>query len=55
MMPLVDIQEQSFTKLEELRETIASQDRQLYDAPIRKVSLDEDGILSGGGFDKRIC
>ena len=54
MIPLVEVQEQSFAELEELRETIAKQDRQLYQIPIHEVSLDENGILSAGRFKGKL-
>jgi hypothetical protein len=51
MIPLIDIPEQSFSKLEELRDTIASRDRSVHEVPISKISLSESGILHAGGFE----
>jgi len=50
MIPLIEVREQSFSKMEELRDAIAGQDRKVYDVPLRDVSLSEDGVLHAGGF-----
>ena len=51
MIPLFSMPEQSFRKMEELRDTIAAQDRKVYEVPLRDISLSEDGVLHAGGFE----
>jgi len=51
MIQLTDFQEQSFTKMEDLRDTIASQNRGVYEAPLNKISLSKDGTLHAGTFE----
>jgi len=51
MIPLISIPEQSFSKLEELRDAIASRNRSIHEVPIHKISLSENGILRAGGFE----
>jgi hypothetical protein len=55
MFPLFDIPDQSFESLEKLRDAIASQDRKVYEVPIRKVSLSEDGVFCAGRFEGRLA
>jgi len=51
MIPLIDVHEQSFSEMKELRETIAAQDRKVFDVPLRDISLGEDGVLRAGRFE----
>jgi hypothetical protein len=51
MLPLTDRPEQSFRSLEELRGTIVSQDREVYEARMDRVSLTETGTLRAGRFE----
>jgi hypothetical protein len=55
VIPLIDIPEQSFDKLQDLRDVIASQDKKIYEAPIKEVSLSEDGVLRAGRFEGRLA
>jgi len=50
MIPLIDIPEQSFDELQDVLDVIAGQDRKVYEAQTKEVSLNEDGILRAGGF-----
>jgi len=54
MFQLADVLEQSFEKLQDLRDLIAGQDRGIYEVPMSKVSLGEDGILRAGAFKGRL-
>lgn len=54
MIPLVEIPEQSFSNLKDLRDAIANQDRKVYEVPIRAVSLSEEGIVRAGRFEGRL-
>jgi hypothetical protein len=51
MIPLREISEQSFGKMEALRDAIAAQDRKVYEAPLRDVSLSKEGVLHAGRFE----
>jgi len=51
MIPLREISEQSFMKMQDLCDAIAAQDRKVYEAPLRDVSLSEEGVLRAGRFE----
>ena len=54
MIELVDINEQSFESMEELRAVIADQNRKEYVISSRIISLDEDGLFHAGKFEGRL-
>jgi len=51
MISLVDVEEQSFKELKELRDVLDSQGRRTYTVPMNKITLSEDGILHADRFE----
>lgn len=51
MFPLVETKEQSFTKIEDLRDAIASQKRRFYEVLSCEMSVSQDGRLRAGRFE----
>ena len=51
MFPLVETKERSFTKMEDLRDVIASEKRRFYEVLSCEISISQDGRLRAGRFE----
>ena len=51
MFPLVETKERTFTKMEDLRDMIASEKRQLFEVLNCEMALNQDGRLRAGRFE----
>jgi hypothetical protein len=54
MIPLVEIPEQSFDNLQDLRDVVADRGRKVYEEPMKEVCLNEDGMLHAGRLEGRM-
>jgi hypothetical protein len=51
MFKVADIEQKTFTGLEELREHLALRERRRHEMPLKDITLDESGVLRGRGAE----